>query len=80
MSEIPKFVAIAAFIAMALSMSMPVHARGTGTHVNDAKYYGPVYGWRYSPPPAASPEPACRRAIVPVVRNGHRVTWRVRQC
>ena len=72
-------VIIALFVAV---LSVSAHARGTGRHANDAKYYGPVYGWRYYPPPPATavPEPACRWTAARIVRNGHTVTRRVRRC
>lgn len=78
MSGFSKLIAVIALFAAACVV--PAFARGTGTHVNEAKYYGPVYGWRYSPPPAAALEPACAWAKVHVVRNGHGVTRRVRRC
>ena len=52
MSGFSKILAIIALVLAALSSS--AQARGPGTHANDAKFYGPVYGWRYSPPPAAA--------------------------
>jgi hypothetical protein len=72
------------FLIVSLStvlLSAAAQARGVGTHANDAKYYGPVYGWRYFPPPAAAAtEPACGWTSVRVVRNGHSTTRRVRRC
>lgn len=79
MSAFPKLKFTA--VAVLLAASAPAYARGPGTHVNDAKYYGPVYGWRYSPPPpTATSEPACTWATVRVMRGGHAVTRRVRRC
>jgi hypothetical protein len=78
MSGFPKLFAIVALSSAALSV--PAQARGPGTHVNDAKYYGPVYGWRYSPPPAVASEPVCTLVTARAVRNGHSVTRRVRKC
>lgn len=78
MSDASKHIVLIALFAAACSS--PADARGPGTHTNDAKFYGPVYGWRYSPPPAVAPEPVCTWATVRVVRNGQPVTQRVRQC
>lgn len=78
MSKLAKFFAVLALIAAA-SAGM-AHARGAGTHINDAKYYGPVYGWRYSPPPAAAPEPVCTWTKERVMRQGRVVTRRFRNC
>ena len=72
------------FVIVSLStvlLSAAAQARGVGTRANDAKYYGPVYGWRYfPPPPAAAAEPACGWTSVRTVRNGHSTTRRVRRC
>jgi len=71
------------FAALALLTVIPTGsalARSAGSHINDAKFYGPVYGWRYSPPPAQAAEPVCTWATVRAVRNGHSVTRRVRNC
>jgi hypothetical protein len=78
MSGFSKLIAVIALFAAACSV--PAFARGAGTHVNDAKYYGPVYGWRYSPPPTAASEPACAWTEVRAVRNGQAVTRHVRRC
>jgi hypothetical protein len=78
MSGFSRLFAIVALFVAALSTT--AQARGLGTHANDAKYYGPVYGWRYFPPPAAAPESACGWTTVRVGRNGHPVTRRVRRC
>jgi hypothetical protein len=78
MSGFSKLFTIIVLFVAALSAS--AQARGFGTHANDAKYYGPVYGWRYYPPPAAAPEPVCGWATVRVVRNGHHVRRRVQRC
>jgi hypothetical protein len=76
MSETSKLIAMIFVFAAALS----VPALASGMHVNEAKYYGPVYGWRYSPPPARAIEPACNWTTVRAVRNGHSITRRVRRC
>lgn len=83
MSNFPKnFAAVALIVAAFSASTFPssAFARGPGTHANDAKFYGPVYGWRYSPPPASAVEPVCTWNTVRVVRNGHPVTRRVRRC
>lgn len=75
------FAAVAILFAAQTLFHAPAHARGTGTHVNDAKYYGPVYGWRYSPPPAkAAVEHTCSWTTVRAVRNGHSVMRRMKRC
>jgi hypothetical protein len=78
MSKISKLIAMIALFAAALSA--PASARGTGHNINGAKYYGPVYGWRYSPPPARAMEPACNWTTVRASRDGHSITKRVRRC
>ena len=79
MSGFSKFFVIIALFITAFSVT--AQARGAGTHTYDARYYGPVYGWRYYPPPAAAVrEPACRWTSRRVVRNGHPLVWRVRRC
>jgi hypothetical protein len=78
MSKTSKLIAMIALFAAA--WSAPACARGTGHNINGAKYYGPVYGWRYYPPPAQAVEPACNWTMVRTLRNGHSVTRRVRHC
>lgn len=78
MSKLAKYVTATALFGAALSVA--AHARGPGMRLNDARYYGPVYGWRYYPPPAAVPEPACTWTPMRVVRNGHPTVRRVRRC
>ena len=78
MSKLTKLFAAMALVAAASAGS--AHARGAGTHINDAKYYGPVYGWRYSPPPAAAAEPVCTWTTERVMREGRVVTRRFRNC
>lgn len=70
----------AALALIAVVSAGPAHARGPGNHINEAKYYGPVYGWRYSPPPAAAPEPVCTWTQERVMRDGRAVVRRVRNC
>ena len=69
-----KLIAIIALTAAAFST--PASARGART--NDAKFYGPVYGWRYSPPPARAMEPVCSWTMVRATHNGR--ARRVRHC
>ncbi len=78
MSRFTKYITVIALLGAFSSVA--AYARGPGARPNDAKYYGPVYGWRYYPPPAAVPEPVCSWTQVRVMRNGHAVTRRVRQC
>jgi hypothetical protein len=78
MSKFAKFFAALALLA-AVSTGT-AQARGAGTHINDAKYYGPVYGWRYSPPPAVTPEPVCTWTKERVMREGRPVVRRVKRC
>ena len=79
MSKLARYITATALFGAAFSVA--AHARGPGTHVNDAKYYGPVYGWRYYPPPAAAAsDPTCAWTVVHVMRNGQPITRRVRRC
>lgn len=78
MSKFAKYITVIVLFGVVLSVA--VHARGPGTRPNDAKYYGPVYGWRYYPPPAAAPEPVCSWTQERVMRGGRAVTRRVRNC
>ena len=78
MSKLAKF--FTALVLIAAASAGTAYARGAGTHVNDAKFYGPVYGWRYSPPPAAAPEPVYTWTKERVMRDGRAVTRRVRNC
>jgi hypothetical protein len=78
MSKPARF--FAALVLLAVASAGTVHARGAGTHINEAKFYGPVYGWRYSPPPAAAPKPVCIWTTERVMRQGRVVTRRFRNC